>query len=231
MKEYFEKLLNGPSNYTQVRARPGYERSYILDSHITIEEIEQSIQNLKRKKAPGIDGIPSEALIISDGYLNRVLKDIFNRILLEQNFPESWSIGQMIPIHKSGDRKIPSNYRGITLLPVISKVFTRIIRNRIEMWAEDNSKLNDSQFGFRENRRTIDAIYVLFNTLQVYKKRNKPVFACYVDFAKAFDTINHLLLWEKLSNMGLSDNMLLLLQNMYKKAVAQVQVNTELSDI
>ena len=75
----------------------------------------------------------------------------------------------MIPIHKNGERKIPSNYRGITLLPVISKVFTRIIRNRIEMWAEDNSKLNDSQFGFRENR-TIDAIYVLFNTLQVYKK-------------------------------------------------------------
>lgn len=61
------------------------------------------------------------------------------------------------------------------------------------MWAED---MNESQFGFRENRRTIDAIYVLFN-----KKSNKPGFAYFVDFAKA---INHLLLWEKLYNMGLS---------------------------
>ena len=66
----------------------------------------------------------------------------------------------MKPIHKSGNRQDPSNYRGITLLPIMGKVFTKIIRDRMEQWAEDHNKLNNAQFGFWSNRRTIDATFV-----------------------------------------------------------------------
>ena len=122
------------------------------------------------------------------------------------------------PIHKKGDRKSPNNYRGITLLPIMSKIFTAIIRDRLWYWADLNGKLNESQFGFRQGRRTTDALFIMSSAIQVSKKKKTPLYTCFVDFAKAFDSVNHNLLWNKLASMGLNTKMLNILQSMYGKA-------------
>ena len=230
MKEYFEGLLNRPSCLSPTIALPAHNRDDSLDELINEDEIRLAIRRSKCKKAPGIDGIPTETLKLFDKQLLLTLKTIFNRILTDQLFPESWSVGIIKPIYKSGDRQDPSNYRGITLLPIMGKVFTKIIRDRIEQWAEDHNKLNNAQFGFRSNRRTIDAIFVLSNIIEMNKKRRQPVFACFVDFAKAFDTVDHSILWQKLFTVGLSTKMLNLLQDMYSKASAVVKIDTEVSN-
>ena len=96
----------------------------------------------------------------------------------------------------------------------------------MEQWAD---RLNNAQFGFRSNRRTVDAIFVLSNIIEMNKKRRQPVFACFVDFAKAFDRVDHSIPWQKFSNIGLSMNMLNLLQD-NSRASSVVKVDTEVSN-
>ena len=126
MKEYFEGLLNRPFSLAPVITLPSYKKDDSLDELITEDEIRLAIKRSKRKKAPGIDGIPPETFKLFDKQLLLALKTIFNRILTEQKFPESWSMGIIKPIHKSSDRHDPSNYRGITLLPIMSKFLRKL---------------------------------------------------------------------------------------------------------
>ena len=159
-------------------------------------------------------------------------KTIFNCVLTEEVFPESWAIGLIKPIaiYKKGDKKMPNNYRGITLQPLIGKIFTAISRDRVETWAEDNNRLNQGQFGFRSQKCTTDALFIITTIIEANKRKKKPIYACFVDFQKAFDTVDHSLLWTKLANMGLSDKMLCLLQSLYSRATSRVKVNSFLSD-
>ena len=95
---------------------------------------------------------------------------------------------------------------------------TSILNDRLLEWAESNMKINDSQFGFRKNRRTTDALYIILTTSLIANKNKTPIYLAFVDLAKAFDSINHNLLWLKLSAMGISTKMLKLLQHMYRTA-------------
>ena len=96
---------------------------------------------------------------------------------------------------------------------------TSILNDRLLEWAESNMKINDSQFGFRKNRRTTDALYIILTTsLIANKNKTQPIYLAFVDLAKAFDSINHNLLWLKLSAMEISTKMLKLLQHMYRTA-------------
>ena len=107
----------------------------------------------------------------------------------------------------------------------MSKLFTAIIRDRLWYWADLNGKLNESQFGFRQGRRTTDALFIMTSAIQVSKKKKTPLYTCFVDFAKAFDSVNHNLLWKKLASMGLSTKMLNILRSMYGKATSTVSAN------
>ena len=100
---------------------------------------------------------------------------LFNKLLEQESYPEIWSLGSIKPIPKKGDRKCPSNYRGITLLPVMGKIFTTILRNRLLDWAEANSKLCESQFGFRQGRLTTDAIFCHYNSNPIFQKAKKAI--------------------------------------------------------
>ena len=143
----------------------------------------------------------------------------------KEGYPENWSTGIITPIFKKGDRTLPKNYRGITLLPTMGKIFTKVLEERLLHWAETNDLLNEAQFGFRPNRQTTDAIFI-----QDYKRRHKPVYACFVDFARAFDSVEHTLLWKKLARMGLSSKILHILQDMYLKATSRVRINGALTN-
>ena len=87
---------------------------------------------------------------------------------MKEVYPDSWSIGLIKPIYKKGSKNDPSNYRGITLLPVMGKLFPKTLASRLSYWADVIGKLNEAQFGFRENRRTIDAIFIMHTQLQQY---------------------------------------------------------------
>ena len=92
----------------------------------------------------------------------------------EETYPENWSTGIITPIFKKGDRTLPKNYRGITLLPTMGKIFTKILRERL-LHGDVFMRFLDSN---NPNRQTTDAIFILTTAVQDYKRRHKPVYAC-----------------------------------------------------
>ena len=229
--QYFESLYDGPPNTPQVKCSPGSETNPILDDSIDEEEVRSAINSLKNNKSPGNDGLPPSIFKAFNSQLINFTTKLFNSILIQGNFPDSWSVGLLKPIHKKGDKKIPSNYRGITILPVMSKIFTAILRDRISYWADNNQLINESQFGFRKNRRTTDAIFIITTIVQARKKHKRKLYSCFVDFAKAFDSVNQHLLWKKLASLGMSQRMLNMLQNMYVKASSKVVIENSQSHV
>ena len=90
-----------------------------------------------------------------------------------------------------------------------------------------NSKLNESQFGFRQGRRTNDAFFIMSTAINTSKKMRAPLYACFVDFAKAFDSVNHNLLWIKIASMGLSTKMLSFKTVMGKLSPKSLQITPQ----
>ena len=188
-----------------------------------------AIKFIKKNKAPGVDERPPITFKLFNNHPIQFMTFLFNKLLEEEVYPEAWCTGLIKPIHKKGSKKDLSNYRGITLLPIMGKLFTGILADRVSLWADLNGKLNEAQFEFRKNRTT-DAILILFTAIQAFKKK-KQLYTCFVDFAKAFDSINHYFLWNKMSSMGLSRKMLTIFQKMCSKATARITSNNKLSNI
>ena len=89
------------------------------------------------------------------------LQTLFNILLNKEYFPSSWTEGYMVPIHEKGSINEVDNYRGITLLSTVSKLFTSILNNRLMEWAENNSVYIEAQAGFRAKMCTVDNIFIL----------------------------------------------------------------------
>ena len=132
-----------------------------LDHEITNDEVLQAIKKLKTGKAPGTDQIPPEFLkCIKDSILD-FLVTLFNNIYESATFPAVWATAIIVPIFKKGNPDNPHNYRGISLLNVVSKLFTSIMTSRIYSWAESYEKIRFEQAGFRKHYSTIDHIFTL----------------------------------------------------------------------
>lgn len=132
-----------------------------LDKPITTTEVEFIVKKLKRNKACGSDNLLNEYFIECYDILSAHLVDIFNAVLNSGHFPSDWSNGIIVPIFKKNDPCDVRNYRGITLVSCLSKIFTGILNKRLNDWSEKNDILSDAQFGFRKGRSTVDAAFVL----------------------------------------------------------------------
>ena len=126
----------------------------MLDVPITVSELMSVVKELKQNKAPGNDKLLNEYFVSYIDILSFHLVDLFNNILNTGYFPASWTEGIIILLFKKDDPENVRNYRGITLLSCMSKLFTAILNKRINKVIEDNNVLSDAQFGFN-NRRMV----------------------------------------------------------------------------
>ncbi|XP_015124165.1 uncharacterized protein LOC107046156 [Diachasma alloeum] len=115
-----------------------------LDREISLTELETAIKHLKNAKAPGLDGITNEALKALTPEWTSCLLTLFNNILCAEEVPPSWAEVVLSMIFKKGDKDDPGNYRGIALVNTTTKLFTEILRKRLENWTESNGLLPES---------------------------------------------------------------------------------------
>ena len=113
----------------------------------------------------------------------------FNLILSGGVFPKKWAKGYVIPIYKTGGHFDPENYRGICISSCLGKFFTLILNSRFNTFLERYNILNECQIGFRSGFRTSDHILVLKTLVDSYKNKKNPLFACFIDFRKAYDSV------------------------------------------
>ena len=141
----------------------------------------------------------------------------FNIIYDSGTVPEEWLIGLIKPIYENkGDPMKPENYRPITLLSYLGKVFTCVLNKRLETFADEVNLLKENQSGFRKNYATLDHILTLHFLSNILLQRKKKLFCAFVDFKQAFDTIWRNGLWTKMHFNGVSGKCL---QYIYSKYV------------
>ena len=107
---------------------------------------------MKSNKSPGLDGLTAEIFKCSFECISPLLVRLYNVIYLNGIYPASWSEGVITPIHKKGCIDEPNNYRGITLINTLSKIYSHVLNNRLLKWASENEKISDCQFGFQKKQ-------------------------------------------------------------------------------
>ena len=156
-----------------------------INSIITLEEIEKNVKNLKSNKASGIDNILNEHIKCSLPKMKNIYLKFFNIVLNTGIVPESWTYGIINPIFKNkGDPKCAENYRPITLLSCMGKLFTSIINTRLQKFVENNNIINDYQTGFRSGFATVDNMFILHKLIQILQNKEKKLFCAFIDLKK-----------------------------------------------
>jgi len=236
--EHFEKLTNGQ----QAAIDPQFKQQIIgymehhdsscgacadkeehhdyLSKAIGLEEVKTALQSMKSGKAPGPDGLVVEFYKnLPHDIILPLLCELFNVILKTGYFPDSWCQAIIYPLYKGkGSVQDQNNYRGISLLNVVGKTFTKIMNKRFVNWTEDHGLLIPEQIGYRKGFRTTDHIFALQAVAQKYlSKKGGRLYILYIDFSKAFDCIQHDILWYVLLNSGVHGPFINVIRNMYSK--------------
>ena len=169
----------------------------------TFAEIYNAIHSLNNKKSSGVDTIPSYFLKAASLVITPYLMHLFNVCLKNGLFPEVLKVSKVIPIYKPGDKTKVNNYRPISLLPSSSKVMEKLVVVKLSSFVNASGILYDRQYGFRKKRTTIiQAVLDRVTNLYDNISKNKLSSLVAVDLTKAFDTVNHKILLEKLDYYG-----------------------------
>ncbi|CAH2109003.1 unnamed protein product [Euphydryas editha] len=169
----------------------------------TEDEIVKIIDKLDCKTSAGIDNITTKDIKCIGYSMAGHFSKCFNQLFIEGKFPDTLKIAKVSPIYKSGPRTDPSNYRPISVLPIISKILERIIYSRLDQYLTSINFLTERQYGFRSRSSTLAATIDLVTNIKMRIDQRKIVLGVFIDLKKAFDTVNHDLLIRKLVNVGI----------------------------
>ena len=199
------------------------ETSDYLDRPISKEEILLALRKLKSGKAAGPDEIIGEMLRNSNELVINFFLKLFNTLFEKSIFPNAWTGSIILPLFKKGDVHDPTNYRGISLCDLSSKLFSSIINNRLQEWVEENNVTGEQQAGFKKGYSTIDHMFTLLALVQKQFSYNRKLYVAFIDFEKAFDSINRNLLWPILSKNGIKGKLLGCIKSMYNVVRSRVK--------
>jgi Reverse transcriptase (RNA-dependent DNA polymerase)/Endonuclease-reverse transcriptase len=210
-EDFYDKELQGERETLVQYSSVGDE---YFDADFSIGELNKVLSNISNNKAPGPDGIPNEFYKNMPGVWKNHLVNLYNNTLHTEQVPTQWSEIETVTLFKKGDRSQPANYRGISLLNVILKVFTQLILYRIHEWSE--SVLPEHQAGFRTRRSCVDHVFTLSSVVNLsIQKKGKKLYVAFIDFQRAFDSVSHNKLWQQLIDLGLSAKLVRILQKIY----------------
>lgn len=202
-----------------------------LDRPADIELINLAIKKLKTGKASGPDSTIAEYFKDAPPSLLENLKIIFNKILIDHDFPELWQLQFLCPIFKKGIETDPSNYRGLSIGCIFAKLFLTTVYIRLENYVDENDIIIPEQGGYRKDRSTIDNVFVLFcHIKRAISTKNGRLYCLFVDYSKCFDLINRDFLWYKMISVGLSKNMIMLLKSIYSRVKLSLKLDNLVSD-
>ena len=219
-EELYKKDLHDPDNHDGVITD--------LEPDILECEVKWALESITMNKASGGDEIPVELFQILKDDAVKVLHSICQQIWKTQQWPQDWKRSVFIPIPKKDNAKECSNYRTIALISHASKVILKILQARLQQYV--NRELPDVQAGFRKGRGTRDQIANIRWIMEKAREFQKNIYFCFIDYAKAFDCVDHNKLWKILKEMGIPDHLICLLRNLYAGQEATVRTGHGTTD-
>ena len=203
------------------------EKSAIFDD-IETYEISQIIKDLNPNKSSDLS---PRILNLYKHVIAPVIKIILNNCMRSGIFPNELKIYRVIPLYKSGDKGDITNYRAISLLPVLSKIFEKLIHSRLTKFFDDNNVIYNKQFGFRKKHSTIHALNTAVTQIINSLNKNNVVLGIFLDFNKAFDTVKHHILLKKLEHYGIRNKTSDLLSNYLNNRKQYVCIDNTKSEL
>ncbi|KAK0134946.1 LINE-1 reverse transcriptase [Merluccius polli] len=224
-KEYFEDLLNPTDTPSGKEAGPGDSG---VGSPISGAEVAEVVRKLLGGRAPGVDEVRPEFLkaldVVGLSWLTRLCSIAWTSGAV----PLDWQTGVVVPLFKKGDRRVCSNYRGITLLSLPGKVYSGVLERRVRRIVEP--RIQEEQCGFRPGRGTVDQLYTLCRILEGAWFA-QPVHMCFVDLEKAFDRVPRGVLWGGSPGVRVSDPLIRAVHSLYDRCQSLVRIAGNKSDL
>ena len=199
-----------------------------LQQDILKPEVKWALGSITTNKASGGDGIPVERVEILKDDAVKLLHSIYQQIWKTQQWPQAWKRSVFIPIPKKGNAIECSNYSTIALISYASIVMLKTLQARLQ--PSMNRELPDIPAGFRKGRGTGDQVANIHWIIKKAIEFQKNIDFCFIDYAKAFDCMNHHKLWKILQEMRILDHLTCLLRNLYAGQEATVRTGHGTTD-
>lgn len=200
----------------------------LFNNEITDDEIIEAVKNINTGKASS-GNLIAEHFKYGIHILLPYIRKLFNRLYSSGEFPTCWSTSIVIPIHKKGNPNDTNNYRGIALLDVFSKIYISILTTRVTFYTNAYSKLSEAQAGFRSDYSTIDNGFVLYSIINKYLcKKGKKLYVAFIDFKKAFDSVNRNKLYKALLKHGIKGKLFSSIKSIYQLVKSRVKSNNNI---
>ena len=238
--EFFKKLYDVPSTHTSDSDNTCSVADCLQNEHlipelqndmnspITIDELDSAIRTLRKGKAAGEDCISNEFLLYSNTQLRLAILNLFNQCLNNGVYP--WNTSIVTPLHKKGDRYNPDNYRAIAVSSAIGKLFSNVLLKRLVNYRLLCCPDPPNQLGFCKEAQTVDHIFTLETCISKYIKQGKRLYSCFIDFKKAFDSVQREALLFKLSQLNIKGKFFDCIHHMYSHSRAKIKMMGKLSE-
>ncbi|RYE04530.1 MAG: reverse transcriptase family protein [Rickettsiaceae bacterium] len=208
-----------------------------LDAPITTAEVEKALPKLSNGKATGRAGWPAELLRhaayhiqLDDGrrlkvwMLSPILTSFLNACFMQGRLPSCMSSALVTPIHKKGAVADPANYRPIAVGEPLYRLYTIILNARLVAWSEEHGLRSPVQAGFRPRQSAIHHLFALRHFIDRAILQRRPLFVAFVDLPKAYDTVQHDLLWQRLRAIGVGARVLAAIRSLYASGTLSMKV-------
>ncbi|KAI5644408.1 reverse transcriptase (RNA-dependent DNA polymerase) domain-containing protein [Phthorimaea operculella] len=230
-KEYFESLFEKEDLVQEITIPEVNDIEN--ESEIEMDEIVKALKSMKYGKAAGYDRVSVEMPKAGEGVVASQLYLLFNLCWRSGRVPSDWCKAVIVPLYKGkGSQLDCKNYRGISLLSVVGKLYAKVLIERVVK--ETDEKVWDAQAGFRKGMGCTDQVFSLRCIAEKFLAKNQKVYCAFLDLDKAYDRVVRNELWSALSMHGVSSSLIRALKSLYKDSSACVRINgayTELFNI
>ena len=199
-------------------------------NYVTCKEVHDLIKCLNVNKPLGPSKIPAWALKDAQSVLAEPLCFLINEFISESSFPTDLKKALVSPLYKKGNTEDPTNYRPISITGAMAKIFEQVIRNQINDYLISNKLLSPKQFGYRKKLSTTDAILQCTEYVRTEMDKKNTVCGAFLDLSKAFDSISHEILIEKLKCLGFDGTSTQLIRSYLKDRTQKVVFSGNESD-
>jgi hypothetical protein len=192
-------------------------------AQVTMSEVEEALNSMSATSSPGYNGIHPKVLKLVPEVFLPIFTDLFNCCIKCGVIPDDFKFAIVIPLFKKGDPADINNYRGISILPFLAKLFEKLIANQIKKYFESNNLFYSGQHGFRRGHSCETALHEILTDLNIARDQRKIIMLLFIDYCKAFDTVDSQLLLHKFFQYGFDNVSLRLLGNYFSQRMQTIK--------